>query len=84
MERKNKGLTRCSIEEEYKELSFSDMIGNDLKGVKYPNQEKEEILFELLSKISSQLDSSEGNLRRIEVLKQRWFIAQKEESRSVF
>jgi len=81
MEIKSKGLKVCMIEEEYKGLSFSDMIKNDLKGVKYPSQEKDEILFELLTNISSQLDVSEGNLRRLEVLKERWFIAQKEESR---
>ncbi len=75
---------RLAIENKYKHITFDEMVRYNLNGVKYPDQEKQEILFELMSKISAHLDSSEGNLHRLEILKQRWFIAQKEESRTCF
>lgn len=74
---------RNRIEEMFKHKTFEDITENNLKGIKYPSQEKEEILFELITDISSIINSSPGNHYHLEILKHRWDIAQKEEGKEL-
>ncbi len=67
------------VEKQFSGQSFHDMVANDLTGVKAPSQEKDEILFKMISQLSAKLDSSKQNLYFLEVLRNRWFIAQKHE-----
>lgn len=67
------------IKERFKGMTFEKMISIDLSGVQKPSQEKDEIMFKMLTEISLILDTSKRNKYFLEYMKQRWRVAQHSE-----